>query len=210
MPPRCRHFGECGGCQIQHVDYATQVAAKAEVDSVRGNFLAAMIDLEAHIDRAIVFFFAPDEWRLFIEVFIEKMSQSQNQYYLTGSHFFKTNEEESDLDFFTCSLPEDLPQFENFEWIPIIKEEYLENNNQDIIAIYRLVSKTDVFETHIMDVQFLTSHDAVRIKNKVQNYIRNISSYFPTKESKREFVKSRFTWKATYNLLESITVMEVK
>ncbi|MBL8751937.1 MAG: class I SAM-dependent RNA methyltransferase [Planctomycetes bacterium] len=28
--PRCKHYGECGGCQLQHVDYATQVAAKAE------------------------------------------------------------------------------------------------------------------------------------------------------------------------------------
>lgn len=28
--PRCRHYGECGGCQFQHVDYATQLAAKRE------------------------------------------------------------------------------------------------------------------------------------------------------------------------------------
>jgi hypothetical protein len=53
--------------------YKAQVRAKAEVDRIRGDFLAEMIDLEAHIDRAIVFFFAPDEWHLFIDVFIEKM-----------------------------------------------------------------------------------------------------------------------------------------
>lgn len=28
--PRCRHFGDCGGCNYQHVDYAAQVAQKGE------------------------------------------------------------------------------------------------------------------------------------------------------------------------------------
>lgn len=36
-----------------------------------------MIDLEAHLDRAIVFYFAPDEWHLFISLFIERMSLTQ-------------------------------------------------------------------------------------------------------------------------------------
>ncbi|MBK8098737.1 MAG: class I SAM-dependent RNA methyltransferase [Planctomycetes bacterium] len=28
--PRCRHFGDCGGCQFQHVDYREQLRAKSE------------------------------------------------------------------------------------------------------------------------------------------------------------------------------------
>lgn len=48
--------------------------ATAEVDGVRGQFLAAMIDLEAHVDRAIVFFFAPDEYRFFIENVLERLN----------------------------------------------------------------------------------------------------------------------------------------
>lgn len=48
--------------------------AEAEVNRVRGDFLAAMIDLEAHLDRAIVYYFAPDEWHLFVRLFIERMS----------------------------------------------------------------------------------------------------------------------------------------
>lgn len=48
--------------------------ATAEVNRVRGDFLAAMIDLEAHLDRAIVYFFSPDEFRIFIDTILERMS----------------------------------------------------------------------------------------------------------------------------------------
>jgi 23S rRNA (uracil1939-C5)-methyltransferase len=31
IAPRCRHFGECGGCQFQHLTYASQVRAKESI-----------------------------------------------------------------------------------------------------------------------------------------------------------------------------------
>ena len=31
ITPRCSHFGRCGGCQYQHLDYDQQVSAKADI-----------------------------------------------------------------------------------------------------------------------------------------------------------------------------------
>jgi 23S rRNA (uracil1939-C5)-methyltransferase len=31
VAPRCRHFGVCGGCSMQHLDHAAQLAAKARI-----------------------------------------------------------------------------------------------------------------------------------------------------------------------------------
>ncbi|HEY9122365.1 MAG TPA: TRAM domain-containing protein, partial [Brevefilum sp.] len=36
ITPRCIHFGECGGCQYQNLDYAKQLKAKQEI--VRDQF----------------------------------------------------------------------------------------------------------------------------------------------------------------------------
>jgi 23S rRNA (uracil1939-C5)-methyltransferase len=31
VQPRCRHFGECGGCHYQHISYGAQLATKTEI-----------------------------------------------------------------------------------------------------------------------------------------------------------------------------------
>ena len=51
VAPRCVHFGECGGCQYQHVDYAAQVAAKS--DAIRDALVRANESLSRASDGAI-------------------------------------------------------------------------------------------------------------------------------------------------------------
>lgn len=53
---------------------ARREAAVADLHRVRGDFLASMIDVEAHVDRAIVYFFAPDELRLFIDTVLDRLN----------------------------------------------------------------------------------------------------------------------------------------
>ena len=31
VTPRCKYYGKCGGCQLQHADYDTQLTLKAEI-----------------------------------------------------------------------------------------------------------------------------------------------------------------------------------
>src|SRR4051812_25384512 len=53
---------------------ARRESANAEIEAARGRFLANMIDAEAHLDQAIVYFFAPDEYRLFIETMLDRLN----------------------------------------------------------------------------------------------------------------------------------------
>jgi 23S rRNA (uracil1939-C5)-methyltransferase len=57
VTPRCRHFGECGGCQLQHLSYAAQLHAKQEILREQLTRLGGLT--EAPI-RAIVP--SPKEW----------------------------------------------------------------------------------------------------------------------------------------------------
>lgn len=48
VTPKCRYFGECGGCQYQHIDYAAQIRLKhkqiTDLFQRVGGFTAAVID----------------------------------------------------------------------------------------------------------------------------------------------------------------------
>jgi len=51
VEPKCSHFGECGGCQYQHIDYKTQVAIK--LDQVQ-NLFARVGGFETEIVGEII------------------------------------------------------------------------------------------------------------------------------------------------------------
>lgn len=50
IAPRCVHFGACGGCQYQHIDYPAQVAVKASIlqQTLAGAGLTALPELQSH------------------------------------------------------------------------------------------------------------------------------------------------------------------
>ena len=52
--PRCGHFGECGGCQYQHVEYAVQVRMKARIlrETLEGVGLANVPKVQVHAGEA--------------------------------------------------------------------------------------------------------------------------------------------------------------
>lgn len=50
VSPGCRHFGECGGCQLQHAVYPAQVRIKAEIlkETLERAGLTELPEVEAH------------------------------------------------------------------------------------------------------------------------------------------------------------------
>jgi 23S rRNA (uracil1939-C5)-methyltransferase len=58
VEPRCPHFGVCGGCQLQHVDYAFQLELKRRVLESQIRRIGKLLDVPVSPTVA-----APDPWR---------------------------------------------------------------------------------------------------------------------------------------------------
>src|SRR5258708_11265094 len=50
VPPRCAHFGQCGGCQYQHAAYSTQVQMKVAIlqETLERAGLTALPAIQVH------------------------------------------------------------------------------------------------------------------------------------------------------------------
>jgi len=81
IAPRCPHFGECGGCHYQHMDYPTQVALKAAILRDQLQRLAGLID--APVQPTVA---APSPWNYRNTVQFHLDAQGRLGYHRPDSH----------------------------------------------------------------------------------------------------------------------------
>ncbi|MBN1439839.1 MAG: class I SAM-dependent RNA methyltransferase [Anaerolineales bacterium] len=93
VAPRCRHFGECGGCQLQHLAYAAQVRAKEAVLREQLQRLGGIAD--PPLRPALP---SPAEWNYRNHVQYAPAAGNRLGFFRRGSHTVLPVEE--------CHLPE--------------------------------------------------------------------------------------------------------
>ncbi len=82
--PRCAHFGVCGGCQLQHLDYAAQLTAKASFVRESLRRLGGIIwDGDIPVRAADEFSYRS---RAEIKIARERDNHPRAGYFRTGSH----------------------------------------------------------------------------------------------------------------------------
>jgi 23S rRNA (uracil1939-C5)-methyltransferase len=103
--PRCRHFGECGGCQFQHLTYACQVRVKEAILREQLRRLGGIAD--APIRPTVT---SPGEWNY--RNYIQCAPAGNNRL-----GFFRPNSQ-SVLPVTECHLPEErlLDLWKTLDW----------------------------------------------------------------------------------------------
>ncbi|MGD0175155.1 MAG: class I SAM-dependent RNA methyltransferase [Anaerolineales bacterium] len=107
VTPRCRHFGECGGCQFQHLEYPFQLAVKETI--LREQFLRLGGILDVPIRPVIP---SPSPWNYRNSVQFTPTSGRRLGFYRADSHTVMPVEE--------CHLPESrlVDLWKSLDWEP--------------------------------------------------------------------------------------------
>jgi 23S rRNA (uracil1939-C5)-methyltransferase len=107
VEPRCRHFGECGGCQFQHLEYSFQLAVKEKI--LREQFLRLGGIPDAPIRPVLP---SRDAWNYRNSVQFTPTSDRRLGFYRTSAHSVMPVEE--------CHLPESrlVDLWKSLDWEP--------------------------------------------------------------------------------------------
>jgi 23S rRNA (uracil1939-C5)-methyltransferase len=78
VPPRCAHFGQCGGCHYQHAGYSAQVQIKVAIlqETLERAVLTALPSIQAHTGKPWAY---RNRTRLRIEEFQEALRVGYNR-----------------------------------------------------------------------------------------------------------------------------------
>jgi len=107
VAPRCRHFGECGGCQFQHLAYPLQLAVKEKI--LREQFLRLGGIPDAPVRPVLP---SPNPWNYRNSVYFTPASERRLGFYRTDAHSVMPVEE--------CHLPEPrlVDLWKSLDWEP--------------------------------------------------------------------------------------------
>lgn len=93
LPPRCRHFGECGGCNYQHLSYSAQVESKTDIVRSQLSRLGGFFDPPVQVTVP-----SPSPWNTRNHVQFSLSPAGRLGFQAAGSHRVVPIEE--------CHLPE--------------------------------------------------------------------------------------------------------
>jgi 23S rRNA (uracil1939-C5)-methyltransferase len=142
IPPRCPHFGLCGGCHYQHIPYDQQVAFKKEI-------FIEQLQRIGNIQNPLISQVVPsnEAWNY----------RNSLQFHLSpgGKLGFERSNSHATLEIHECHLPcsplsQTWPQLD-FEFIPEIERVELRQGDDDeiLLALYSQKSTPPEFEAEL-------------------------------------------------------------
>ncbi len=175
--PSCKHFGICGGCKLQHIDYEIQLQYKQKtvIDALKyiGKFSETKVlpiigaDEILHYRNKMEFTFSNKKW-LTIEEF-SKDESIKNSFGL-GLHIPKRYDKVLDIE--KCWLQND-----KFNKILSLTKEFVKDNNLTIYStkthsgyLRHLMIRTSIYSNEIM-INLVTSSHNAEIMEKYREFI---------------------------------------
>jgi 23S rRNA (uracil1939-C5)-methyltransferase len=135
VTPRCPHFGQCGGCHYQHLDYPAQLNMKRAILAETFRRLGGITDLEIPLPVA-----SPSPWNYRNHIQFHLTPEGKLGYQAGRSHRVIPVEE--------CHLP-----------LPILDQAWRQLNIEDLPGLERIALRAGVDD----DVQIIIESSSIEL-----------------------------------------------